>query len=122
MTSFFFLFACLSTTSVPCTLVSIVRTGASTISFTPTAAARWNTTSQSSTSSASSGSFVMSPIDVLETRPAPSVARCSESSPVDRLSITEHVVARGEQGFGQVRSDEAGSAGDERAHVCVSVS
>ena len=39
-TSFFFLFACLSTTSVPCTLVSIVWTGCSTISLTPTAAAR----------------------------------------------------------------------------------
>ena len=57
-TSFFFLFACRSTTSVPCTLVSIVWTGASTISFTPTAAARWKTTSQPSMSSASSGSFV----------------------------------------------------------------
>ena len=39
-TSFFFLLACLSTTSVPWTLVSIVRTGCSTISFTPTAAAK----------------------------------------------------------------------------------
>jgi len=47
-------------------LVSIVRTGSSTISFTPTAAARWNTTSQSSTSSASSGSFVMSPTTYLK--------------------------------------------------------
>jgi hypothetical protein len=36
-TSFFFLFACLRTTSVPCTLVSIVCTGCSTISLTPTA-------------------------------------------------------------------------------------
>ena len=36
-TSFFFLFACFSTTSVPCTLVSIVCTGCSTINFTPTA-------------------------------------------------------------------------------------
>ena len=40
-TGFFFLLACASTTSVPCTLVSIVRTGLSTISSTPTAAARW---------------------------------------------------------------------------------
>ena len=36
-----FLHACASTTSVQCTLVSIVRTGLSTISSTPTAAARW---------------------------------------------------------------------------------
>ena len=57
-TSFFFLFACLSTTSVPCTLVSIVWTGASTMSLTPTAAARWNTTSAPSMSSASTGSLV----------------------------------------------------------------
>ncbi len=57
-TSFFFLLACFSTTSVPWTLVSIVWTGCSTISFTPTAAARWNTTSARSTSSASSGSLV----------------------------------------------------------------
>ena len=34
-TFFFFLFACFSTTSVPCTLVSMVCTGCSTISFTP---------------------------------------------------------------------------------------
>ncbi len=39
-TSFFFLLACFSTTSVPWTLVSIVCTGCSTISFTPTAAAK----------------------------------------------------------------------------------
>ena len=57
-TSFFFLFACFSTTSVPCTLVSMVWTGCSTISLTPTAAARWNTTSLRSISSASSGSLV----------------------------------------------------------------
>ena len=57
-TSFFFLFACFSTTSVPCTFVSIVWTGSSTISFTPTAAARWKTTSLRSISSASSGSLV----------------------------------------------------------------
>ncbi len=44
-TSFFFLTAWRSTTSVPCTLVSMVCTGCSTISFTPTAAARWKTTS-----------------------------------------------------------------------------
>jgi hypothetical protein len=37
---------------VPRTFVSIVRTGLSTISFTPTAAARWKMTSQVSTSSA----------------------------------------------------------------------
>ena len=41
MTTFFlFLLACFRTTSVPCTLVSIVCTGSSTISLTPTAAAK----------------------------------------------------------------------------------
>ena len=57
-TSLPFLLACVSTTSVPCTFVSIVRTGASTMSFTPTAAARWTTVSHRSTISASSGSLV----------------------------------------------------------------
>ena len=57
-TSFFFLLAYFSTTSVPCTLVSIVCTGASTISFTPTAAAKWKTTSHRSINSAMSGSFI----------------------------------------------------------------
>ena len=57
-TSLSFLLACVSTTSVPWTLVSMVRTGASTISLTPTAAARWNTTSARSMSSAVSGSFI----------------------------------------------------------------
>ena len=56
-TFFFFLLACRSTTSVPWTLASIVWTGSSTIFFTPTAAARWKTTSAPSISSASSGSF-----------------------------------------------------------------
>src|SRR6266849_3579358 len=57
-TSFFFLLACFSTTSVPCTLVSMVYTGCSTISFTPTAAAKWKTTSLRSINSASSGSLL----------------------------------------------------------------
>ena len=52
-----FLLASFSTISVPCTLVSIVLTGLSTISRTPTAAARWKTTSARSTSSASIGSL-----------------------------------------------------------------
>jgi len=42
---------------VPFTLVSMVLTGLSTMSLTPTAAARWTTTSASSTSSASSWRF-----------------------------------------------------------------
>ena len=52
-----FLLAVASTTSVPCTFVSIVRTGLSTIRRTPTAAARCTTTSQGSIISASSGAF-----------------------------------------------------------------
>ena len=57
-TFFFFLFASFSTISVPWTLVSMVLTGLSTISRTPTAAARWKTTSARSISSASTGSFI----------------------------------------------------------------
>ena len=56
-TSFFFLAAWRRITSVPCTLVSMVCTGSSTISLTPTAAARWKTTSARSTSSATSDSL-----------------------------------------------------------------
>ncbi len=54
-TFFLFLLANSSTPSVPLTLVSIVRTGLSTMSRTPTEAARWKTASQSSISSASNG-------------------------------------------------------------------
>ena len=57
-TFFFFLLASFSTISVPCTLVSMVLTGLSTISRTPTAAARWKTTSTRSISSAITGSFI----------------------------------------------------------------
>jgi hypothetical protein len=56
-TSFFFFAACRRITSVPCTLVSMVCTGFSTINLTPTAAARWNTTSARSTISATTGSL-----------------------------------------------------------------
>ena len=57
-TFFFFLLASFSTISVPCTLVSMVLTGLSTMSRTPTAAARWNTTSTRSISSAVTGSLM----------------------------------------------------------------
>src|SRR5436190_18726461 len=84
-TSFFFLLACLSTTSVPCTLVSIVYTGCSTISLTPTAAAKWNTTSLRSISSASSGSlFTLSMKYSNPGRPLRWAMLSME--PVDRLS------------------------------------
>ena len=56
-TSFFFFAAWRRMTSVPCTLVSMVCTGRSTISLTPTAAARWKITSARSTISATSGSL-----------------------------------------------------------------
>ena len=36
--------------------------------------------------------------------------------PVDRLSRIEHLVPVVEQRLGQMRSDESGPAGDERAH------
>ena len=58
MTFFFFLLASFSSISVPWTLVSMVFTGLSTMSRTPTAAARWKTTSTRSTSSAATGSFI----------------------------------------------------------------
>ena len=115
-TSFFFLFACFSTTSVPCTLVSIVCTGCSTISLTPTAAARWKTTSLRSISSASSGSLLTE--SMMYSKPGRPL-RCAMLSidPVDRLSRTQHLVAAVEQRFGEMRSDEAGAAGDQRSHA-----
>src|SRR3954463_10506861 len=84
-TSFFFLFACFSTTSVPCTFVSIVYTGCSTISLTPTAAAKWKTTSLRSISSASSGSLFT--VSMKYSKPGRPL-RCEMLSidPVDRLS------------------------------------
>ena len=117
-TSFFFLFACLSTTSVPCTLVSMVWTGCSTISFTPTAAARWKTTSLWSIISASSGSLVTVSI-TYENLARP--LRCAMFSidPVERLSSTAHFVSELEQPFRQVRADEPGAAGDECFHAVV---
>jgi hypothetical protein len=57
MVSFFFFAALCSTISVPRMLVSMVRTGLSTIWKTPTEAARWNTTSAWSTSSATCGAL-----------------------------------------------------------------
>src|SRR6266850_2593029 len=84
-TSFFFLFACFSTTSVPCTLVSIVWTGCSTISLTPTAAARWKTTSLRSISSASSGSLLT--VSMKYSKPDRPFKRAMLSiDPVDRSS------------------------------------
>ena len=56
-TFFRFLLASFSTISVPCTFVSMVLTGLSTMRRTPTAAARWKTTSARSTSSARTGSL-----------------------------------------------------------------
>src|SRR5438067_8311121 len=84
-TSFFFLLACFNTASVPCTLVSIVWTGCSTISFTPTAAAKWKTTSLRSMSSASSGSLFT--VSMKYSKPARPF-RCAMLSidPVERLS------------------------------------
>ena len=114
-TSFFFLAACLSTTSVPCTLVSIVCTGCSTISLTPTAAARWNTTSQRSIISARSGSFVTEST-TYENRGEPLRCEMLSIDPVDRLSRIEHLVPEIEQPLGEVRADEAGAAGQERLH------
>src|SRR3954469_9448349 len=84
-TSFFFLLACLSTTSVPCTLVSIVYTGCSTINLTPTAAAKWNTTSQRSINSASSGSLVTVSMKYSK-RGRPFRCAMLSIDPVDRLS------------------------------------
>jgi hypothetical protein len=52
-----FLFAISNTTSVVRRLVAIVRTGFSTTSRTPTAAARWKTASTRSTNSATSARF-----------------------------------------------------------------
>ena len=114
-TSFFFLFACLSTTSVPCTLVSIVWTGASTISFTPTAAARWKTTS-AAVDQLGQQRLVGDAVDrVAEARAALEVLDVLDRA---RRQVVEdrHLVAGGQQRLGQVRSDEPGPAGDECTH------
>ena len=57
-TFFFFLLASVRTFSVPLMLVSMVLTGLSTMSRTPTAAARWTTMSHRSMHSASTGTFI----------------------------------------------------------------
>ena len=96
-TCFFFLFGVLSTTSVPCTLVSIVRTGLSTISLTPTAAARWKTTSHS-VDQLGDQRLVEDAVDrVVRSRGWP--FRCAMLSmlPVDRSSRTMTSSPRAEQ-------------------------
>ena len=72
---------------VPCTLVSIVCTGCSTMSFTPTAAARWKTTSLRSIISARSDSLVTESTTYEKCLMA---LRCAMLSiePVDRSSRT----------------------------------
>ena len=84
-TFFFFLLAWARTTSVPWTLVSIVRTGLSTISLTPTAAARWKTTSHWSTSSATTA-FSWTLSMVYPNRGWPRRCRMLSMLPVDRSS------------------------------------
>ena len=73
--------------SVPWTLVSIVWTGALTTSRTPTAAARWNTTSHWSTSFATNGSLVTE--STVHENPGHAARWAMFSSrPVDRSSST----------------------------------
>src|SRR6266480_258626 len=86
MTRFLFFAASSRTISVPLMFVSIVRTGLSTMSLTPTAAARCKITSASSTSSAISDRFItVSRTYLNPSRPF----RCSMFSmaPVDRSSM-----------------------------------
>ena len=114
-TFFFFLLACFSTTSVPCTLVSIVCTGCSTISLTPTAAAKWKITSLRSISSASSGSFVSVSMTYLN-RGFAFRWPMLRIEPVDRLSMMSTSCPSFEQRLGEMRSDETCAAGDQRSH------
>ena len=115
-TSFFFLLACFSTTSVPCTLVSMVCTGCSTISFTPTAAARWKTTSLRSISSASSGSLVT--VSMTYEKPGRALEVRDVVDRAGRQVVEDHAPrGRARAALGEMRSDEAGAAGDERFHA-----
>ena len=86
-TSFFPGAACRSTISVPRTFVSMVWTGSCTMSFTPTAAARWKTTSARSIMAATSGSLKTVSMVQLN-RGAPSNGARFSLRPVDRLSST----------------------------------
>ena len=89
-----FLVAWTSTTSVAWTFVSIVRTGLSTISSTPTAAARWKTASALSTSSATSGVLVAGVDRVLEAVPVLEVADVVDPARREVVEDVDRVPAR----------------------------
>ena len=117
-TSFFFLAAWRRMTSVPCTLVSIVCTGRSTISFTPTAAARWKI-DVGAIDHLRDQRIVEDRVDgVVETRVGLEVGDVVDRAGrqvVERIDL----VAAVEQRLGQVRADEARAAGDQNSHLCI---
>ena len=88
----------------------------STISFTPTAAARWKTTSARSISSASSGSLIDAVDGVVE---AGAVLEVRDVVDRPGREVVEHVdlVPVVEQSIRQMGADEPGAAGDEHSHV-----
>ena len=93
----------------------MVRTGDSTISFTPTAAARWKMRSQLSTSSAIDRHVRAGVDDVVEALLAlevPDVVDAAGGQVVD----DEDLVAALQQLVRQVRPDEARAAGDQITH------
>ena len=114
-TGFCFLLASARTISVQWTLVSMVRTGLSTMSSTPTAAARWKTTSASSTSSATIDGEAADSIVYENRRLGLEVADV-----VDRAGgeVVEDVDTRAaaDELLGEMASDEAGTTCQQGAH------
>ena len=101
-----------STFSVPWTLVSSVRPGCSTIRRTPTAAARWKTTSHLCTSSLTTEGREHGLDDEVEVGRSRERATFS-ASPVERSSSTKTSQPSARRSSDEVRADEPGAAGDE---------
>ena len=103
-----------STVSVPWMFVTSVRTGSSTISRTPTAAARWKTTSQRCTSSFTTDD--LSTESTIEVEVA-ALAQVGDVAlrPGREVVEDEDLPAVGEQALREMRADEARAAGDQGA-------
>jgi hypothetical protein len=99
-----------SSSSVGWMLRSIVSIGWRAIKATPTAAARWYTSSTWAVTRAARSASPMSPSMYVKFEDAP--ARPPGSRTARRLVVDHgHAIAAGQQGFGQMRADESGAAG-----------
>src|SRR3989304_368017 len=91
------------------TLVSIVRTGSVTISFTPTAAARCTITSHSLTRRSITVSLVM--VSMAKRKRGVALRAKNVLEPSGREVVDHgHRVAACQQRFGQMAADETGTA------------